>query len=175
MAHYFHQKYFMKKSFFAALLICMTIGPGFAQSNIDHEKAVKMVIDKLFMGMQKGDSTMVREAFTSQVSLATIFRTKTDGSVMTRENSLEGFLKAVGTPHKETWYEEYWNLKIDIDGDLASAWCDYAFYVDNNFSHCGVDAFQLHKENDGWKIFHLADTRRKTGCEIPAEVQNKHK
>jgi hypothetical protein len=58
---------------------------------------------------------------------------------------------------------------------LAQAWCDYAFYVDKSYSHCGVDAFQLFKGKDGWKIFHLADTRRKTGCTIPKEIQDKHK
>jgi hypothetical protein len=64
---------------------------------------------------------------------------------------------------------------VQIDGDFAQVWCDYAFYTDNTFSHCGIDAFQLHKGKDGWKIFHLADTRRKDNCVIPQDIQNKHK
>ena len=28
---------------------------------------------------------------------------------------------------------------------------------------------------DGWKIFHLADTRRREGCKVPQEIQDKHK
>jgi hypothetical protein len=88
---------------------------------------------------------------------------------------LDGFLKAVGTPHPEVWYEEIWNLKIQIDGDFAQAWCDYGFYIGKTFSHCGVDAFHMHKGKDGWKIFHLADTRRKTECDVPKKIQDKHK
>jgi hypothetical protein len=84
-------------------------------------------------------------------------------------------LDAVGKPHTEVWYEEIWNVKVQVDGEMAQAWCDYAFYIDKTFSHCGVDAFHLFKGKDGWKIFHLADTRRKTGCTIPKEIQDKHK
>jgi hypothetical protein len=71
--------------------------------------------------------------------------------------------------------EEIWNLKIQMDGDFAQAWCEYAFYYQNKFSHCGVDAFHLIKTTEGWKIFHLADTRRKENCIIPEEIKSKHK
>lgn len=139
------------------------------------EAAVKEVVHRLFLGMEKGDSAMVRSAFNTDVTMATVFRDKTNHPMLEHENSIEGFLKAVGTPHAEVWYEEIWNLSVKIDGDFAQGWCEYAFYVGNKFSHCGVDAFELHKGADGWKIFHLADTRRKEGCNIPAEIQNKHK
>lgn len=139
------------------------------------EVAVRDVIVQLFKGMEKGDSAMVRATFAKDITMATIFRNKNNEPVIQRESSLDGFLKAVGTPHEEIWYEEFWNLKIQIDGDLAQAWCDYAFYINNTFSHCGVDAIHLHKQNDGWKIFHLADTRRKQNCNIPQEIQDKHR
>ena len=46
---------------------------------------------------------------------------------------------------------------------------DYSFYAGERFSHCGIDAFQLFKSADGWKIFQLTDTRRTTGCPAPNE------
>jgi hypothetical protein len=139
------------------------------------EAAVNEVISRLFKGMQLGDSAMVRSVFADSVTTATIFRDKANNAKLVRESSIHGFLKAIGTPHKEVWYEEIWNVNFRIDGDFAQGWCDYAFYVDNTFSHCGVDAFQLHNGKGGWKIFHLADTRRKNGCSIPKEIQDKHK
>lgn len=60
---------------------------------------------------------------------------------------------------------------MEIDGPLASVWVVYAFYVDDPFSHCGVDAFHLVKLEDSWKIFHLVDTRRKADCEVPDDVK----
>lgn len=136
--------------------------------------AVAASIQKLFAAMQTGDSAMARSTFADRATLVTVFRDKTGNTVLRQEDSTDGFMKAVGTPHKETWYEEIWNLDIRIDGDLAQAWCDYAFYIDHDFSHCGVDAFHLVRQEGTWKIFHLADTRRKTPCDIPSEIQKKH-
>jgi hypothetical protein len=147
---------------------------AFSQSKPE-EQSVKDVIAQLFKGFETGDSAKVHACFTKEITMATAFRDKAGSPALRRESSLDGMLKAIGTPHKEVWYEEIWNMKVQIDGDFAQVWCDYAFYIDNTFSHCGIDAFHLHKSKDGWKIFHLADTRRKDNCVIPQDVQNKHK
>jgi hypothetical protein len=164
----------MKKNISLAIaFLCLSFCVNGQSSN--EEASVNAVIKQLFTGMEKGDSAMVHGAFTKEVTMATVFRDKDNSPMIHRESTLDGFLNAVGTPHKEVWYEEIWNVKIQLDGDFAQAWCDYAFYIDHTFSHCGVDAFHLIKEKDGWKIFHLADTRRTEGCNIPKTVQNKHK
>ncbi len=146
--------------------------PSLAQTDQDN---VREVVHRLFNSMEKGDSAKLHSTFAKQVTLATISRDKNNAPAIEHESSVADFLKAIGTPHPEIYYEEIWNLKIQIDGDFAQAWCDYAFYVGNKFSHCGVDAFHLFKGKEGWKIFHLADTRRKDNCTIPAEIQAKHK
>jgi len=156
-----------------ALLLCAISHCAIGQTSSD-EKAVAAILKQVFKGMEKGDSAMVRGAFSSPVTMATIRRDKDNKPVITHESSLSDFLKAVGTPHPDVWYEEIWNLKITTDGDFAQAWCDYAFYRGHKFSHCGVDAFQLFRDDKGWKIFHLADTRRTTACTIPTEIQSKH-
>jgi hypothetical protein len=140
----------------------------------NHEAAVAEVIKTLFRGMEKGDSAMARNTFTKKVTSATVFKDKSGNTILRQEESISDFMKAIATPHQGVWYEEIWNLKIQVDGDFAQAWCDYAFYVDNNFSHCGVDALHLVNEKGQWRIFHLADTRRKTGCEVPDDVKKKH-
>jgi hypothetical protein len=138
------------------------------------ETQVKEVIERLFTGMYRGDSALVHSTFADQVNMATALRNRENKAVLRHENSIHAFLKAVGTPHPEAWTEEIWNVKIYVDGDLAQAWCDYAFYVGKNFSHCGADAFLLHKSDAGWRIFHLADTRRKD-CTIPEFISSKYK
>ena len=164
----------MKKKYILLLAGLTMLVNLYAQSPAE-EVVVKEVITRLFTGMQKGDSAMVHSAFAKEVTMATAFRDKNNNPVLEHENSIAGFLKAVGTPHPEVWYEEIWNVSVKIDGDFAQGWCDYAFYLGNKFSHCGIDAFELHKGKDGWKIFHLADTRRWEGYNIPQEIQTKHK
>ena len=70
-------------------------------------------------------------------------------------------MKAVGTPHKEQWDERIYDVKIQVDGPLATAWTPYKFYFGENFSHCGVNAFTLIKTDDGWKISGITDKRRR--------------
>lgn len=156
------------------LLFLATVLSLRAQDAPERE-AIVNVVHRLFEGMQKGDSAMVRSTFAKGVTMATMRRDKENKGQLHRENSIDGFLKAVGTPHPDVWYEEVWNLNVQQDDNFAQVWCDYAFYVGNRFSHCGVDALHLYKDDDGWKIFHLADTRRNSPCSIPKEIQNKHK
>jgi hypothetical protein len=137
---------------------------GSAQSAFKQEKkAVRATIDLLFNGMREGDSSKVGQAFHKDARLMTIFIDK-NGNPRLIEEDIQGFLSAVGTPHNEVWNEKLTSVKIQIDGDLAQAWTKYEFYVDENFSHCGVNAFQFMKDFEGWKIIQITDTRRKTDC-----------
>ncbi len=86
-----------------------------------------------------------------------------------RTGSIDGFVKGVGTPHEKVWNESIWDSEVRIDGNLAHVWTKYAFYLGEDFSHCGVDAFQLFKDDNGWRIFQLTDTRQFEDCELPPE------
>jgi hypothetical protein len=156
------------------MLIFTTVHYSFSQPAENDKTAVNAVINKLFKAMQLGDSAMARSTFTKDVTTATVFKDKAGNVVLRQENSISDFMKAIGTQRQSIWYEEIWNVKTELDGDFAQVWCDYAFYLDKTFSHCGVDAFHLYKGKDGWKIFHLADTRRKSDSEIPQDIQDKH-
>jgi ketosteroid isomerase-like protein len=149
--------------FFWASQVC-------AQSPDD---AVKAVINNVFTAIHKGDTVLLKSAFANDVTMATVVKNK-EGNVVMRRESLKSFVTAVGKPQPEPLTEEIWDVKVQRDGDFAQAWCDYAFYIGKRFSHCGVDAFQLYKTADGWKIFHLADTRRKENCNVPDEIQKKY-
>ena len=138
------------------------------------EKAIMKPIEDMFTGMALGDSALISKHFEKEITMATVFTDKAGKTVLRRENSLDGFLKAVAGKH-EPFNEPIWNVKIQVEGDLALVSCDYAFYLGNTFSHCGIDAWQLIKRDEGWKIFHLVDTRKKEGCNVPEDVQAKFK
>ncbi|MBX2962356.1 MAG: nuclear transport factor 2 family protein [Cyclobacteriaceae bacterium] len=157
-----------------ALILWLMIVPPLAKAQSD-EAQIKAEIEKLFIGMKAADSTAVRSAFHDQVTLATVYRDKENAVKLRRESSVNDFIRSVGTQRADVLNEEIWGLIIQRDGDFAQAWCDYAFYVGKKFSHCGVDAFQFIKTNAGWKIFHLADTRRVADCVIPDGIQAKYK
>jgi hypothetical protein len=126
--------------------------------------------------MHNADSAIVHTVFTEDLTMATIYRDRSTGlAALQREGTLSDFLVSIGTKRSEPLTEEIWDVEVKIDGDFAQAWCNYAFYIGKRFSHCGVDAFHLIKTPTGWKIFHIADTRRRDDCSIPDDVKNKYK
>jgi hypothetical protein len=158
------------------LFICGFLGIAATQAQSQpNEQAVMEPIVRLFTGMNKGDSAMVHSAFAKEITMATVTKDKAGNVVVRRENSLAGFLKAIATPRAEPLNEPIWNTKIEVDGNFAQVWTDYAFYIGKKFSHCGVDAFQLVNNGSGWKIIHLADTRRTADCNIPPSVSDQFK
>lgn len=128
------------------------------------EKDVLDVVVHLFDGMRAGDSSMVSACFYKQVDMFTSYTNKKGEAVLVKDD-VQKFIKAVGTPHDEVWNEKIWDTEIRIDGNLAQVWTKYGFYLGEKFSHCGVDAIHLTRTKDGWKIFHLSDTRQRKGCE----------
>jgi len=125
---------------------------------------IRIVVDRLFDGMRKGDSTMVRSVFLKDNALNSVSKNTNDSTIIRSEGNVEGFIKAVGTPHQEKWDERIYNLIIHTDGPMAIVWAPYKFYRGETFSHCGVNVFTLIKVSAEWKIREITDTRRKTDC-----------
>ncbi len=137
----------------------LTLQSSFAQSP---QESVKNTIVTLFEGMRSADSSMVHSVFAPEARLLTVVEQNDTTSL--RETPLSRFLQAVGTPHDEVWDERILDYQIQIDGSLAIAWTPYHFYRGTTFSHCGVNAFQLYRSNEGWKIIQITDTRRTEEC-----------
>ena len=53
---------------------------------------------------------------------------------------------------KQRMQERIWNPDVRINGLIATVTAPYDFWIDGKLSHCGVDAFDLIKTEDGWKI-----------------------
>jgi hypothetical protein len=125
--------------------------------------AIKQTITTLFDGMRKSDSTMIRSAFAKGMAFHSV-AIKKDGSTELVNVDPGVFIKRIVAPHQGVYDERVTFSDIKIDGNLASVWAPYKFYISDKFSHCGVDIFQLMKTAGGWKIIYIVDTERKDGC-----------
>lgn len=150
----------MSKVYLSAILLLFTTSV-FAQST--DEEAIEAVVTTLFDGMRAGDSTMVASTFLNDAVMQTV-QLNREGEVVRSVGSLSGFKNAVGTPHPDVWDEQITSVDIRIDGNLASVWTPYKFFVGDQFSHCGVNSFQMVKLNNEWKITYIIDTRRRDNC-----------
>lgn len=126
------------------------------------EAEVRRAVDQLFDGMRKNDSLMVKAVMAPKARLLTV--ADKDGQAVVQETPMSEFYKAVGTPRGVVLDERLLRYEVRIDGLLATAWTPYEFYVGDKYSHCGVDAFQLCRTAEGWKIIQITDTRRKDNC-----------
>ena len=142
----------MKKIFF--LLISSF---SFAQNT--SEKEIVKPIETLFNAMKSADSLGVKNAFSGSAIMQTFGKNQE-----IRTDKVEGFAKQVGASQAGDLDERFTISKILVDGNMASVWVPYQFYYKGNFSHCGVNSFQLAKINNEWKIQYIIDTRRKDNC-----------
>lgn len=163
-----HRYSFLARRFALAFGIAFPLCPATLQAqsaSADDSRSVMAIVTRLFDGMRKGDSSMVRSVFDPRVRMITVDM-RTGVPRTTVATGADNFAKAVGTPHPDVWDERITNPKVDIDGSLASVWVDYAFFAGTKFSHCGIDHFLLTRSESGvWTILELSDTRRTTGCE----------
>lgn len=142
----------MKKIFF--LLISSF---SFAQNT--SEKEIIKPIENLFNAMKSADSLGVKNAFSNSAIMQTFSKNQE-----IRTDKVEDFAKQVGASKASDLDERFTISKILVDGNMASVWVPYQFYYKGNFSHCGVNSFQLAKINNEWKIQYIIDTRSKDNC-----------
>ncbi len=128
------------------------------------EDSVKATINNMFAAMKNADSTALKNTFSSTAVLQTISRNK-EGQTTVRNEEVSEFATSIGKLSQGDADERITYSAIHIDGALASVWTPYQFYYKGNFSHCGVNSFQLVRINGEWKFQYIIDTRRKAGCQ----------
>lgn len=152
----------MKKALLLLLVAISTHGLLQAQTT---EDSVKAAVSQLFEGMKTANAGLVKTAFADSAILQTIITRNKEGKTVIRNEEVSAFADFVGKQTAGAADERIQFETIRIDGPLASVWTPYKFYFNGQFSHCGVNSFQLVRLNGQWKIQYLIDTRRKDKCE----------
>lgn len=156
----------MRNYLLTLMSVCM-LSSVFCQQPIEKENSdveqIESLINTFFSSMAKGDSTTISSICHENIVLGTTFTARNGNPVFLEDNFGE-FLAAVATPRKEIWDEQISGLSIQLHENLAQAWMSYSFYLNNTFSHCGVNAFTFVKTTMGWQIQSIIDTRSKEIC-----------
>ena len=142
----------MKKLFFFTFSLIIGYNASIAQTStanpsIDSEKEVKQVINNMFQAMKHADTVLLKSCFADKVIFQTILN-KPEGAVVSKQtaNALDERIEFGA---------------IQIEPLMATVWTPYSFYYKGNYSHKGVNSFQLVKFKEGWKIQYIIDTRYK--------------
>ena len=140
------------------MLFFVTLLMGITATAQTTEDSIKTTVNKLFAGMKNGDAALLRSAFADSAIMQTIAKDRI------RTETIGEFADFVSKQPKDAADEQIQFETIKIDGPLAIVWTPYKFYYKGNFSHCGIDSYQLVRINGIWKIQYLIDTRRKANC-----------
>jgi hypothetical protein len=150
-------KYFLLFSCFLCSVICI------GQNSFNEAKA-RQIIDTFFEGFHKGDTMLMKSVMGNEVVMQTAFANQEGGNLLRTEEASVLLNAIANRTEDQKWEERLLDYKVQIDGNLAHVWTPYEFWFNDNFSHCGANAFTLAKTDDGWKIIHLIDSRRKASC-----------
>ncbi|WP_415060789.1 nuclear transport factor 2 family protein [Flavobacterium sp.] len=124
------------------------------------ESEIQLTIGKFFNAFHQRDSIALKKVCSENLILHSISESE-KGAKFSVEKAAN-FYKSIATiPLSMKFEEKILSYKVQIDGTMAHVWTPYEFYVNDKLSHSGVNSFQLYKENDGWKVVYILDTRRK--------------
>ena len=127
------------------------------------EQEVKEVIEKMFSSMYARDTAALRECFIPAAQLIT-YSYDAKGNSRVKADAISHFISGITSVGEAEIEERLTGWQCLIDEGMASVWTPYEFYFENNFSHCGVNSFQLMNVQGRWKITQISDTRRRSDC-----------
>lgn len=130
------------------LLLLNPAVPALAQGTGDQEAVLKAV-QTFFDTMTSKDVDGARAILVPQGRFHAM--RMRDGKLDMRSFSNEEYLSQLASS-KQKMRERMWTPAVRIHGLIATVWTPYDFWIDGKLSHCGIDAFDLIKTEEGWKL-----------------------
>ncbi len=148
-------------------LCTMLVAEAKTAAGQSQEATVMAAIQQVFDGMRAADPAMVAAVFAENARFAVV-RSR-DGLSEISTQSVAEWIGAIGESGG-SWDEQVYEVDIQIDENISSAWVPYTFYLEGVISHCGVNSIELLLNGDNWEITQLSDTRRSEGCPDPLGI-----
>jgi hypothetical protein len=154
---------YLKMAF--ALALC-TAAPALAQHEehgADSEsRAVLAIIDRMFDALAAKDPAAMATVTIAE-GRATAATVGADGKEKLHFSTWGEFAQRLpGIPGAPV--EKLVDPHVHVDGPIAMVWSPYVFTLDGKLSHCGINHFDLVKQDGAWRVLNITWTQRKTGC-----------
>lgn len=152
----------MKKIIFAAIILLNLT--AFSQTG-DISNSPKRLVQDFFEAFHAQDTIKLKSFAVDGVKMESVSMDAEGNTKLTSEDYSK-FIKSIASiPAEASFEEKFHEFRIEQNGLLATVTTPYSFYYNGNFSHCGVNSFQLVNFNGEWKIVYLIDTRGKENCD----------
>ncbi len=129
------------------------------------QKTPKACVEQFFTAFHKQDTVQLKKLLIPEVGFQSISKDEKGKSILHIENRAE-FLNGLSSiPKQMQFKEELGEFTIQKDHKMAAAWIPYKFYLDTEFTHCGVNLLTLMQTDGIWKIIQITDTRQIKNCQ----------
>lgn len=122
------------------------------------EAAILAVVDKFMDAITNNDTALMAEIRAKDGSTITS-RTGQDGNLVVNRRPYNPEAASRGNNR-----ERYWDPVVHVRGGIAVVWTPYEFWSNGKTSHCGIDVFDMFKEQGTWKISHAMWTVEPDAC-----------
>jgi hypothetical protein len=126
------------------------------------EQLVMRPVSAVFAGIAARDPAAINAQLVPGGSATIVTEQPNGGRTIQRSMWPE----AIGRfqPGPEKFEERLSDPAIESDGSVALVWGSYVFLIDGKVNHCGIDHFDLVRDNNGWKIANVTFSERTIGC-----------
>jgi hypothetical protein len=146
----------------ASALALLAVQLAFAAGGAERDEVLGTV-QKLLDGWREADPSKVDAALHPEFREVTLHLQGTEWQFAPVSRST--LIGTVGKIQKGAWDDRLIDPQVHVDGPIAVVWSRYKFtvhYEENGVAqapeHCGVETFQLYRQNAVWKIVNFADT-----------------
>jgi hypothetical protein len=140
--------------------LCLSAAQTGAATSVD-EQAVLDTVQRFFDAMADRDVDSTSEVVFSEGRFFSI--REEDGVKVIRSFTNQEYMEGLADREPNV-VERMWDPEVRIHGGVATVWTPYDFYLDGEFHHCGIDAFDLVNDGTGWKITGGVYTVETSGC-----------
>lgn len=127
--------------------------------------AILATVQALFDALGERDTDLLRDVLHPDILMHSVEHSA-DGARSASTSTLEGMVARLEADGPRMT-ERMWDPEVRISGDLAMVWTPYDFYVGEDLSHCGADAFILMRDGGEWQVTSLSWTRlQPPECEL---------
>ena len=130
------------------------------------EQAITTPIHQLFDGMREHDQQKILAQFSQQALLQ---RITAKGEII--DSDVKKFAESISKSSAKL-DEQLLSETVLHQGQLASVWTPFVFYLNDKISHCGTNSFQMVQINGEWKIQYLIDVAYQGDCQTFIKQHN---
>lgn len=146
--------------FVAAFTLYLGAARTRAATAVD-EQAVLDTVQRFFDAMADRDVDGTREVVIPEGRFFSV--RSEDGVKAIRSFTNQEYMQGLADREPNV-VERMWDPEVRIHGGIATVWTPYDFYLEGEFHHCGIDAFDLVNDGAGWKITGGVYTVEESGC-----------